>query len=418
MGVWLQMERLKHLSLKQALMVYLMIALIVSFFSATTIVSIAEKIQNNLWFQYIDEDTYNDIIIQNEEKYGVQIDIPRPSNYVLSKTDYFVVETCDFLITWSPLILSTLCSALAVILFYRNKLRTPIKLLDDSSKEIANNNLDFHIKYDCKDEMGRLCTSFDQMRNQLQINNQYLWKMIEEQKNLKSAIAHDLRSPIAILKGYHEMLIEFIPQDKIDKEKLHDIILSCVNQTDRLLLFIDKMKQLSSLEDRKADYITINTKEFIKQLKTSAKILASHQNIEVEVTMEEGALSSFQADVAIINEVYENLISNAVRYAKKKIRITIHFVDSLLQIEVCDDGIGFQKENIEMVTNAYYHDNTHYHDNTDNPDNAHDYRKDELNHFGLGLYISKILCEKHGGRLYIKNAIHLGASVKAEFLIQ
>lgn len=396
------MEYIKQLSIKKVLMIYLIAALIVSFFSAALIISIARRTQYNVWFKYVNKDQYYNLVIQNEEKYGFEIDIPRPGSYVLTKTDHNISEVCDFVITWTPLILSTLCSGFAVILFYKNKLKIPIEILEDSSLEIANNNLDFNIKYDYNDEMGRLCSSFELMRKQLQINNKYLWKMVEEQKNLKAAIAHDLRSPLAILKGYHEMLIEFIPQDKIDKERLKDIILSCDKQTDRLLLFIDKMKQLTSLEDRKADYVTINTQEFMKQLKTSADILAGPQSIEIEFMIGEGALLSFQADMAIISEVYENLISNAVRFAKKKIRIAINFTDSLLQIEVCDDGIGFNKDNIELVTNAYYHDNS----------------ADKQDHFGLGLYISKLLCEKHGGKVYIKNTVNLGASVKAEFLIR
>lgn len=396
------MENIKQLSLKKTLMIYLFIALTVSFFSSVFINSIAQRTQYNVWFKYVDKDKYYNLISQNEEKYGLEIEIPQPGSYVLTKTDYNISEACDFIMTWTPLILSTLCSGFAVILFFKNKLKTPIKLLEESSLEIANNNLDFNIKYDYNDEMGRLCSSFEQMRNQLQINNKYLWKMIEEQKNLKAAIAHDLRSPLAILKGYHEMLIEFVPQDKFDKERLKDIILSCDKQTDRLLLFLDKMKQLSSLEDRKADYVAINTQELMKQLKTSADILASSKNIEIKMRIEEEVFSSFQADMAIICEVYENLISNAVRYAEKKIIIAINVVGSLLQIEVSDDGIGFNKDSIELVTNAYYHDNS----------------ADELNHFGLGLYISKLLCEKHGGKVYIKNDIHLGASVKAEFLIR
>lgn len=396
------MEHIKQLSLKRTLMIYLIIALIVSFFSAALIVSIAERTQENVWVNYIDKDMFNNISWQSEEKYGIAVHILRPSSYIMTKTDYNTSETCDFIITWTPLILSTLCSALAVILFYKDKLRTPIKLLEDGSNEIVKNNLDFTIKYDYNDEMGRLCFSFEKMRNQLQINNKYLWKMIEEQKKLKAAIAHDLRSPLAILKGYHEMLLEFIPQDKIDKEKLNEIILSCDIQTDRLLLFINKMKQLSSLEDRKADYVTINTGELIKQLKTAANILASSPNIEIELMVGEEARLSFRADMSIICEVYENLISNAVRFAKKKITIAINFANALLQIEVCDDGIGFNKDNIELVTNAYYHDNA----------------TEDLNHVGLGLYISKLLCEKHGGKVYIKNTINHGASVKAEFLIR
>jgi len=297
------MEYVKQLSLKKTIMFYLLIALTISFFTSAWIVSTAERVQYNVWFQYIDKEKYDDLVIQDEKENGVSVDIPRPSSYVMSDTDHFISETCDFLTTWTPLILSTLCSGLAVVVFYNKKLKTPIKILEDSSHEIACNNLDFQIKYDYEDEMGRLCTSFEHMRDQLQINNKYMWKMIEEQKNLKAAIAHDLRSPLAILKGYHEMLIEFIPQDKIDKEKLNEMILSCDRQTDRLLLFIDKMRQLSSLEDRKVDYEEVNTVELIKQLKATADILADPKNIEIEISSKSGIPSSFQADLAVIYEV-------------------------------------------------------------------------------------------------------------------
>lgn len=396
------MEHIKQLSLKKTIMLYLLIALTISFITSTIIIAAVQHVQYNIWFQYTDKDKYYDLVIRNEEKYGVRINILRPSSYKMSKADYRISEICDFAETWTPLILSNLFSGLAVIIFYKNKLKKPIKILEESSYEIAGNNLDFRISYDYEDEMGRLCTSFERMRNQLQVNNKYMWKMIEEQKNLKAAIAHDLRSPLAILKGYHEMLIEFIPQDKIDKERLNEILLSCDKQTDRLLLFIDKMRRLSSLEDRKADYETVNTLELIKQLEATAHILAGPSNIAIEIQKDTETPLSFQADMAMICEVYENLISNAVRYALKKIIITVNFVNSMLEITVCDDGTGFKEDSIDLAANAYYHDNP----------------ADDPNHFGLGLYISKLLCEKHGGKLIIENDVNFGASVKAVFFIR
>jgi two-component system, OmpR family, lantibiotic biosynthesis sensor histidine kinase NisK/SpaK len=396
------MEQLKQLSLKKTIMLYLLIALTVSFFASAIIISTTQRIQDNVWLNYIDKDKYYDMVIQTEEEYGVQIKTPRPGSYVMSNIDYHISEACDFIETWTPLILTTLGAGLAVLIFYKNKLKVPIKILEEGSQEIARNNLDFQISYDLQDEMGRLCSSFEHMRGQLLINNKYLWKMIEEQKNLKAAITHDLRAPLAILKGYHEMLIEFIPQDKFDKERLSEIIVSCDKQTDRLTLFIDKMRQMSSLEDRNTEYEAIITAEFIKQLKTTAVILAGPKNIVINILEEPQEPLSFWADRALIYEVYENLVSNAVRYATRKIVISIVFINSILQIQVCDDGVGFQEDNIDLVTKAYYHDNP----------------PDDMGHFGLGLYISKLLCEKHGGKVRIENDINTGASVKAEFNIR
>ena len=74
---------------------------------------------------------------------------------------------------------------------------------------------------------------------------------------------------------------------------------------------------------------------------------------------------------------------------------------SLLQIKVRDDGPGFKEGDLDLATNAYFHDN---------PTN-------EINHYGLGLYISKLLCEKHGGKITLANAKNGGAIILTEFCI-
>ena len=84
---------------------------------------------------------------------------------------------------------------------------------------IGENNLDFQVDYTNKDEMGQLCQEFERMRRQLILNNQKLWRTIEEEKALRSAVSHDLRSPLSVLKGYLEMLEEFRKAGILDQEK-------------------------------------------------------------------------------------------------------------------------------------------------------------------------------------------------------
>ena len=48
--------------------------------------------------------------------------------------------------------------------------------------------------------------------------------MIEEEKALRSAVAHDIRTPLAILQGYQEMLLEYVPEDALDKDKMMDML--------------------------------------------------------------------------------------------------------------------------------------------------------------------------------------------------
>ena len=64
------------------------------------------------------------------------------------------------------------------------------------------------LSYENKDEMGTLCKEFEMMRSALADNNRKMWRMIDDEKVLRNAIAHDIRSPLSILRGYQEMLLE------------------------------------------------------------------------------------------------------------------------------------------------------------------------------------------------------------------
>ena len=65
-----------------------------------------------------------------------------------------------------------------------------------------------------------LCREFERMKEQLAENNHQLWKMIEEEKALRAAIAHDIRSPLSVLEGYQEMLSEYLPKKEINMEQM------------------------------------------------------------------------------------------------------------------------------------------------------------------------------------------------------
>ena len=100
----------------------------------------------------------------------------------------------------------------------------------------------------------------------------------------------------------------------------------------------------------------------------------------------------------MIMEVMENLLSNALRYSKEQIEIKVSLTSQKLMLSVSDDGNGFQ-EDAEKVTRAFHQKNI----------------KDSLNHAGMGMYISRLYCEKHGGHLILENEESGGAIVTAVF---
>ena len=97
-------------------------------------------------------------------------------------------------------------------------------------------------------------------------------------------------------------------------------------------------------------------------------------------------------------EVVDNLLLNALRYAKTKVEIMMSLSFCELKISVKDDGTGFT-EDWENVTKLFCRRNV----------------KDSLKHAGMGMYISRLYCEKHGGELIVENSENSGAAITAVF---
>ena len=389
------MEKIRNLSLKKTILFYFVISLTAAFLLSAFTVHFARNMQNEIWEKYIDYADYTDVFQQHGKKY--EIEISRPNQSQMNRLDYHLSEMCDFIETYSVLIFSIVGSVAAVFFFYKNKLKTPLQELKDASQMIADNELDFHVSYENKDEMGTLCKEFEMMRSDLADNNRKMWRMIDDEKALRNAIAHDIRSPLSILRGYQEMLLEFVSAESIKTEDVIDILQTGIYQIDRIEHFTENMRKMSHLEQRELQCSEIELSELAKKIEAEAAMLSKKESklCKVERVQEQNIV---KVDEELVMEVTDNLLENAVRYAQKSIALQIKKKDGFLIISVEDDGIGFV-DTEEKVTEPFYHKNP----------------QDDLKHFGLGMYISRIFCEKHGGNLKIYNARQGGAHVEAFF---
>ena len=365
----------------------------ISFLVSTYVVWASSRIQEEIWWKYADEDSYFEAV--DMENQGYMAKIPRPGSSKMSPVDHSVSEACDFLQTYSVLIFSIIGSCGAVFLFYKNKLKRPLEELEIASKRIAENDLDFQITYENRDELGHLCHEFDRMRVQLRENNRQLWHMIEDERALRAAIAHDIRSPLSVLKGYQEMLIDYFPDGTIDRRKAVEMLQEGMKQIRRMDVFVDSMQKMNSLEHRKFAADQISTQMIEKDIQRELDILGKGKRVSLSVN---GTDEFFQGDHEVIMEVMENLLSNALRYAKEEIDVRVSLSSEELKLSVRDDGEGFE-EGGEMVTSAFHQKNI----------------KDSLTHTGMGMYISRLYCEKHGGHLILENEELGGAIVTAIF---
>ena len=396
------MDKIRNLSVRKTILLYMSVALICSFLLSAFIVRIASRTQIYVWWNYLDKESKEAYFkaVESRGPYHVinhVISFLRPSYYEMAPSDRFVSELCDFLETYMILILSMAGSCAAVFLFYRNKLKNPIEELALASKKIAGNNLDFNITYESKDEMGVLCMEFERMREQLARNNRILWKNIEEEKLLRAAIAHDIRSPLSVLKGYQEMLTEYLPSAEIDMEQAMEMLSESRRQIERMDTFVETMRKMSSLENRELTAGKISAGQLETDIRAEITILEKEYGKKCILLVPKSD-EIFCGDKEIILEVTENLLSNALRYCKNQVEIMVNVEYSELSINVSDDGEGF-KEDAEKITEAFYGQNA----------------KDSLKHAGIGMYISRLYCEKHVGKLVLENDEQGGAVVTAIF---
>lgn len=387
-------NKVRKSSLKRALMLYIVVAILgVGLLYAITAM-FCDSWKSTINRQYNYEIKMTDT---NE----------RPMNLVYASTDESEMESFDvtllkiinFVEESSILIYSIIAIYLTTHLFYKNKIEEPVSILMEEARYIARDDLSFSCQYESGDELGEICGAFDSMRIQLINNKENMWSLMESQRQLNVAFAHDLRTPLTVMQGYTELLVKYYPDGKVSEEKLIETLQLIHGQVTRLQQFAETMKGIHTfekLEIKKKEQAYSVLEEKITETIHGLQMQYEFEfNIDSKLPEETGYY-----DLSCILEVLHNLLSNAVSYAKSAINLVIEVEDNQLMIYIKDDGKGFSKEELYMATRPYYTG-----------------RGDDIEHFGIGLTISKMLCEKHGGTLHLSNSTKGGAIIAASFLV-
>ena len=133
--------------------------------------------------------------------------------------------------------------------FYHWKIKKPLAILNQAAQKIGQSDLDFHVESPSADELGKLCQSFETMRASLEENNRALWDAVEERKRLNAAFSHDLRTPLTVLQGYSDLLLDALPSGDLSPEKTVDTVLTMKRSLVRLQRYVESMNSLQRLED-------------------------------------------------------------------------------------------------------------------------------------------------------------------------
>ncbi|AXU63229.1 sensor histidine kinase [Clostridioides difficile] len=382
------MDKINNMSLKKTFFVLTLSSLIIASILTTFSYILLNNLYNSIQDKYLKTPINTGIITI------VQNNVNQFSDY--DKTLLNIINILQLVL---PLIFFIGLLLLADIIFYKVKLKTPIEILNKGAMEISNNNLDFCLEYNNNDELGNLCNAFEKMRSELNKNNIKMWTMINDRKQLNAAFSHDLRNPLTVLKGYSNYLTKYIPTGKLSDEKILSTTQLMSEHINRIEYYVENMSNAQRLEDLVVSKSMSNINKFIENLDENISIIAKQEEKSFTLKSQINNINLF-FDENIILRVVENIISNAFRYARNNVSILIYLEQELLTFVIEDDGIGFSKESLKSALRPFYRDKTL------NDSNAH---------FGMGLYISKILCEKHGGSISIENNSTNSAKITAKF---
>lgn len=391
------MGKIKTKSLRTSMAVTFLITICVTALLSSVTIFAANQVQHEILkkrymtinspdFQ-VDEDTGN---------YILDIDNNNITWQPLSTWDTVVYYGSYAAMIGLPVFYIAVGIGAAAAVYYRKKLREPITQLQNGVERIQEDNLDFHIEYDGDDELGRLCCSMEKMRRELRQKHKALWESLEQRKLLNASVAHDLRTPITVLKGYLDYLEKNIPQDKLTEDMLLDTVSSMQGAVSRLELYVESVRDIEKIETIEIEKRSENVKLLLNELISNVRQLAGDKEIIISNDI---TVDKIQIDKGVFFRILENLLQNALRYAEKQVSINLSHKKDFLILTVKDDGKGFSAADLEKATTVFYSNDK------------------EKQHFGIGLSVCKILCEKHGGLLYVGNQKEKGACVTAKLKI-
>lgn len=256
-----------------------------------------------------------------------------------------------------------------------------------------------------KNEVGKVCGAIDNLRMQLIEMKYQEWDAQKELSSINAAFAHDMRTPLTVMKGYTEFLLKYFPQGKVSQELLLEKLSTIYQHEERLLEFSKTMTEIQTIEMRELRCKWCSLGELIHELQITAKEMECQCGVQISMILQEDMVDItdkviLSMDKSLILETFENLLSNGIRYAQKQIEIKLMLEQERLTIFVKDDGKGFSAKALKEAKKLYFSE-----------------EKGTSNHFGMGLYICEKLCEKHGGNLSLVNGIDGGAIVAAQFRV-
>jgi two-component system phosphate regulon sensor histidine kinase PhoR len=287
--------------------------------------------------------------------------------------------------------------ALIVAYFLSRSITLRIRQMKDTAEQIAKGDFARRVRIKSKDELGELGKSLNAMADELQQKIENLDRMNRIRTDFVANVSHELKTPLTLIKGYIETLEDRAMDDREQSAKFVSII---KEHSDRLGNIVDDLLSLGELESSK-DHVH-RTEFDLKKLIDDISLGFGHALAEKRQTLSvssQGTDHRIKADRNKIEQLFANLIDNAIKYTKQSGRIELSLLEQnqAVCVTVQDNGIGIPKEDLNRVFERFYR-----------VDKA---RSRKLGGTGLGLSIAKHIVLVHNGTITIESELNKGTKV-------
>jgi signal transduction histidine kinase len=278
-----------------------------------------------------------------------------------------------------------------IIVGLSNKAMKPIVLLNNATQEVAKGNFDVVVVNDSQDEIGQLTDSFNKMTKELK-SIEYL------RKDFVSNVSHEFKTPISSILGFAKLL----DNDKLTDEEKKEYLAIIVEESERLSNLSTNILKLSKLESQD---IVFNKTEYSldEQIRRVILLLEPkwcEKNIDFDIEMES---ISFLADEDLMQQVWINLLNNAIVYSNQNgiihIRMYKQKEEEKAVIIIQDEGKGMDKHTQERMFEKFFKG-----DPSHSKEGA-----------GLGLALVKRIVDLHQGIIEVESELGKGTAIKLTF---
>lgn len=283
--------------------------------------------------------------------------------------------------------------ALIIITFLGSKINhrmfKPIIAMTNSAKKITGNSLNERIDVaNSYDELKDLGETFNKMMDR--IENSY-----RKQKQFVNDASHELRTPIAVIQGYSNLLDRW---GKDDEKILLESIEAIKDESEHMkhlvnsLLFLARADKNETKLEKKTFLINDLLEELIKE---NRLIDSSHA---FEKTIEGNLL--IHADRNLIKQALRIFIQNSIKFTEEGGKITLKAFsrENNIVIDICDTGIGIPKKDLKNIFDRFYR--------------ADESRSKNKGGTGLGLSIARLIIRSHKGRILIRSKVDVGTDIR------